>query len=327
MPQYLIDYTRKDRRKFTLRFNKEVTDSVVIEPYNFKAENWYLFEEHVMRDTFVYWIIDSLIFKRDSLAVLATYSVTDSMMNLVPFQDTFRLNYREPAKSTSRRRRDEEEKVEETEKLGLNFIDAGRREQDLHRALALETGHPVAQVDQSRIRFVKLQDSLEIPVEYSLEKDSIHLRRYLMKMEWEGSTSYELNLYPGAFTDLYGLTNDTIIKQIKTRNPEYYARILLNLSGVDGPKIIQVRNNKEATVAWKRIYENGLVEFDHLPPETFTLKLIHDRNDNGQWDSGDYLEHRQPEAVEFHTGSFTLRSNFDLEVNWEIGAEKENPPD
>jgi len=63
-----------------------------------------------------------------------------------------------------------------------------------------------------------------------------------------------------------------------------------------------------------------LIEFNYLPPETFTLKLIHDRNNNGKWDTGDYLEHLQPEEVLFNPGSITIRSNFDMEVNWEIQA-------
>jgi hypothetical protein len=48
------------------------------------------------------------------------------------------------------------------------------------------------------------------------------------------------------------------------------------------------------------------------------MKLIHDRNGNGKWDTGDYLGRKQPEAVEFHAGKINIRSNFDLELTWDL---------
>jgi len=330
MPQYLIENTRKDRRKMTMRFNQEVRDTVIIEPYNFEAsEDWYLFEQHIMQDTFVYWITDSLIYNNDSLQLLATYQVTDSLMNLVPFNDTLKFYYREPAKKTTRKKKEVEETEEKEETISVTLIRTGAGEQDLHIPLTMEIQHPVSEINRSLISLVIIQDSLEIPVEYELVRHPVKLRKYYMKVKWEGITVYKLTFYPGAFTDIYGLTNDTIPSQFRTRDPEYYGRILLNLSGVMGPTVIQLLNNKGAIVNQKRIGEDGLIEFNYLPPETFTLKLIHDNNNNGEWDTGDYLEHLQPEEVLLHPGSISVRSNFDMEVNWEIQvvdkSEKPNP--
>ncbi len=321
MPQYLIENTRKDRRKMTMRFNREVRDTVIFEPYDFEASgDWYLFEEHIMKDTFVYWINDSLIYKKDSLQMLATYQVTDSLMNLVPFYDTLKFNYREPAKKVSRKKKKEEETEEKEETISVTLIRTGGGVQDLHIPLTMEIQHPVSEINQSFISLVRIQDSLEIPVDFELERHPVKLRKYYMNVKWEGITTYKLNFYPGAFTDIYGLSNDTVPAQFKTRDPEYYGRILLNVSGVVGPKVVQLMNNKGVPVNQKRISEDGLIEFNYLSPEIFTLKLIHDRNDNGVWDTGDYLEHLQPEEVLFHPGSITIRSNFDMEVNWEIQA-------
>jgi hypothetical protein len=303
----------------TLRFNQAVKDTVIIEPYDFEAsEDWFLFEEHVMKDTFVYWITDSLIYKKDSLQILARYQVTDSLMNLVPFNDTLKFNYREPAKTDSRKRKKDEETEEKEETISITMINKGRGEQDLHIPLAMEIQHPVSIIDHSRISLVKIQDTLKIPVKYDLVRDSLKLRKYFMKINWEGLMTYMLNFYPGAFTDIYGLTNDTVQVQIRTRDPEYYGRILLSLSGVDGPKTVQLLNSKGLPFIQKSVSSDGLVEFSYLPPETFTLKLIHDLNGNGKWDTGDYLKHLQPEAVEFYPGSVNIRSNFDVEVSWEI---------
>ncbi len=317
--QYLIENTRKDRRFMTLRFNREVRDTVIIEPFDFEAEgDWFLYEEHVMKDTFVYWITDSLVYKKDSLRMLVTYQASDSLMNLVPFYDTLKFNYREPAKKASRKNKKDEETQEKEETISLTLSNNGRGEQDLHIPLGLVVQHPVSKIDYSRISLVKMQDTLEIPVKFDLHRDSLKLRKYRMNIQWEGLTIYKLNFFPGAFTDIYGLTNDTIPAQFRTRDPEYYGRILLTLSGVDGPKVVQLLDDKGSPVGQKRVSSDGLVEFDYLPPAAFSLKLIHDHNDNGIWDTGDYLDHLQPEGIEFHPGTINIRSNFDVEASWEL---------
>jgi len=49
------------------------------------------------------------------------------------------------------------------------------------------------------------------------------------------------------------------------------------------------------------------------------LKAIYDVNGNGKWDTGNYLEHRQPERVFFYDRPVELRSNWDVEAAWELG--------
>ena len=182
----------------------------------------------------------------------------------------------------------------------------------------LEFEQPLAGIDTSKIRFYIKVDTNRHRVTYEIKPDPFKLRRYLMHVDWKGVSNYELEFYPGAFTDLYGLSNDTIIKRFRTRDPEYYSRILLNITGVKGQKIVQVMDNKQQIVRSAISNSDGLLDFEYMIPGEYTLKLIHDRNANGKWDTGKYLEHLQPEMVEFNPGKVSLRSNFDMEVNWEI---------
>jgi hypothetical protein len=284
--------------------------------------DWLLYEEHILRDTFVYWLKDSLIYKKDSLSLLVSYAVTDSLMNYVPRTDTLGFHYREAPQQAQRgRRRDQEEVPEKKETLSLSVNGNSKEDQDLHRDLVIEAGHPVQAIDTSRIVLQRKEDTLEFRVPYSLIKDEVKLRRYFQKVDWQGVTGYKLSIFPGAFTDIYGLTNDTLIREFRTRDPEYYGRILLNLTGVNGNKIIQVLDSKSGIVAEKYADSDGLIEIDHMEPASYTLKLVHDRNGNGRWDTGDYLDRLQPEKVEFHPGEASIRSNFDVEINWNLGAE------
>lgn len=319
-PQYLSDYARDDRRKLSLYFNRELTQRVQMEPYNFDpAVDWFLLEEHVMKDTLDYWLRDSLVYKIDSLHFLAEYPVTDSLQQIITYYDTLKFNYREPQKATGRRKRQEDKEGPEEEKITLSTGVSSSQPQDIHRPISIEVQHPVFSTDQSRISLTRKEDTLNIPVPYTLEKDSTRVRRYFMKVDWESEMRYFLDIYPGTFTDIYGLTHDTISINFMTRGIEWYGRILLNLSGVDGPKIIQVIDKNDEIVRASRVIENGLIEFPFLEPAGFTLKIVHDDNGNGKWDTGSYLEGIQPESVSFHPGTISIRSNFDMEINWNLG--------
>ena len=215
--------------------------------------------------------------------------------------------------------------MEKTEILSISTDT--KREQELNRPLTFEIEHPVSMVDTTRISLVRLEDSLEIPVPYSLVHDDVKLRRYFLRVDWEGLASYNLDVFPGAFTDIYGLTNDTMSVKFNARDPESYGRILLTLTGVRGQKIIQVLDNKGTPVRQKIASSDELIEFDYMPAASFTLKLIDDRNANVKWDTGEYLEHIQPETVEFYPGTVKIRANFDMEINWNLEDPVEGDPD
>jgi hypothetical protein len=317
-PQYLADYARDDRRKLSLYFNRELTREVTLQPYGFTAQGeWYLLEEHVEGDTLDYWLLDSLVYQADSLEFLAEYPVTDSLQQLITFQDTLSFIYREPRRSATRRRR-QETTEEAGEKITLSTSLSGRQPQDIHRPVSIEIERPVRVADTSRISFSRQEDTLKVPAPYTLEKDSTRLRRYFIRADWESEIRYFLDFYPGAFTDIYGQTHDTLNLTFETRAAEWYGRILLNLSGVEGPKIVQVLDSDNKILRESRVYQDGLVEFPFLEPASFTLKVVHDDNGNGQWDTGSYLEGIQPESVVFHPGSISIRSNFDMEINWDL---------
>ena len=317
-PQYLADYARDDRRKLSLYFNRELSQRVQMEPYNFDpAGDWFLLEEHVMKDTLDYWLRDSLVYKTDSLQFLAEYPVTDSLQQIITYYDTLKFNYREPQKVTGRRGR-QDDKEEQVEKITLSTGVSSSQQQDIYRPLSIEVQHPVFSTDQSRISLTRKEDTLMVPVPFSLEKDSTRVRRYFIKVDWESETRYFLDIYPGTITDIYGLTHDTISINFMSRGIDYYGRILLNLSGVDGPKIIQVIDKDDKIVRVSRVIENGLIEIPFLGPAGFTLKVVHDDNGNGKWDTGSYLEGIQPESVSYHPETITIRSNFDMEINWNL---------
>ena len=53
------------------------------------------------------------------------------------------------------------------------------------------------------------------------------------------------------------------------------------------------------------------VFFELLQPGEYTVKVILDTNENGQWDTGSWLLKQQAEKVIWFRQPFTLRANWD----------------
>jgi hypothetical protein len=61
--------------------------------------------------------------------------------------------------------------------------------------------------------------------------------------------------------------------------------------------------------------------FRRLKPGKYTFRLLFDGNDNGKWDTGNYLKGIQPERMVQPESGFEVRKGFDLERAWDL-----NPP-
>ena len=158
-----------------------------------------------------------------------------------------------------------------------------------------------------------IPDTVEIPIPFRTRADTINPLRGWIDSEWESASTYHLQLLPGAVSSIYKLEHDTLDLSFRTRDSEYYGKILLSLEDVSNPVIVQLLR-KDLVVRYLRVYESGLYTFSFLSPGDFGIKLIYDLNDNGKWDTGDYLKKKQPEPVEILPSTITVRSNWDHDV-------------
>jgi hypothetical protein len=63
-------------------------------------------------------------------------------------------------------------------------------------------------------------------------------------------------------------------------------------------------------------------------PNDYYLRMYIDANDNGQWDTGNYKQKRDPEQVYYFPSKITLRANFDIEQDWDptgLPLDKQKP--
>ncbi len=316
-PQYMSEYERPDPRKLEFYFNRPLVGSFYAEPLNFEAgQDWFIREDYIVGDTLVYWIKDSLVYKQDTLKFHLNYQITDSVLNYFPIDDTVTMIYKKP--SPGRRKR-QEEQVEKEESLELSINLSNGAMAEMNSLIKIGPGHPVALTDPSKITLFYMEDTLEVKGSFSFSRDTNYLRKYYLSVDWEERMDYRLFIEPGAFTDIYEITNDTINISFKTRSLEYYGKILLSMLNVHDNLVVQLMSKDQKVLTEKSISGDGIIEFPFLPPASYMFKVIYDINKNGIWDTGSYLKGLQPEKVDFRTGEINVRSNWDLEINWRLG--------
>lgn len=173
----------------------------------------------------------------------------------------------------------------------------------------LTSSTPLVKFDNSKIKLIN-KDS--VSVDFKTIYDEFN-QEWFFDFDKEASQKYTLSLLPGATTDFYGITNDSLTFRATTRQLDEYGNLIVNLQNVKRfPIIVQVTDEKGEVIASEYTDSKTKVEFNLLEPNTFNLRVIYDDNKNKKWDTGNYLEKLHPEEVIYF--SKTIR---DVRANWD----------
>ena len=315
--QYLTNTKRNQKEKLEFMFNKPIKDSLILSINDSVVhKDWFLKEVNTTNDTILYWITDSLIYNREQLDVLLSYQKEDSNLVYQWATDTLNLKY-----FVTKKDKNTEEQPDTLIQYKTNIKNNGII--DLNNNIRFNFERPIKNVDQSKFSIFSVVDTIETPIEFSVSQDKANLRKMDIHTKWASDTSYKLIVLPGAFYDIYGLTNDTLEIKFKSQKLDFYGKILANVVGIDSSfqlitQLIVPGKDKEQVFLEKIIQNDQIVEFSFLPPKEFIFKVILDKNFNGKWDTGDYMNHIQPEEVLYHTEKVKVRSNWDIEINFDV---------
>lgn len=177
---------------------------------------------------------------------------------------------------------------------------------------------PIGRIDTSLIRVMR--DSLSHPFEVSMAEDPFSLR---VNTNLEDGAKYTVELLAGAVASIEGWPCDTLQWKFATHAADHYGKLFLDLSDAtfEGDPLIQLyKQGKEEGEPLRQLYpgkERSLV-LDRLEPGSYRLRLVDDRNRNGRYDPANYFAGEQPERVYNLQDEISVRSNWDLEINWLI---------
>lgn len=311
--QSLLDYKRLEQRLVQLIFS---APHPIIESLEFEGleQKKIVQDNNLTGDTIKYWFTHKSL--PDTIKSTLVYSKTDTLDQLSP--DTMQLKLivekKKEEKSSRKTKDDEEEEDDPVLEPSIELTST----QILEHSIPVSFKTPLANSMASRIRLMKFDDegNDKIPIKIKLERDSSELRQFYLKAAWEQSSKYELTLLPGAFIDIYRITNDTIVKTFETANPEKYGSIEVELQHATKQYIVQIMKDKNVIVQ-KIITPTAPIVFSYIESGKYKMRIIEDNNANGRWDTGDYLSKRHAEKVWFLTFS-DGDDLINVRPNWEL---------
>lgn len=179
---------------------------------------------------------------------------------------------------------------------------------NMREQFTLESSTPLVRIDKSKI---SIKDSKTKITEFTPNYDDFN-QKLVLNFQKNTSEKYQIQLLPGALTDFFEKSNDTLTYKLETRSESDYGNLIVDLQNVKRfPIIIELTNEKGEILAYDYSEKNTKVEFNFLEPKDYILRVIYDDNKNKKWDSGNYLEKRQAEEVIYYSKVIK-----DVRANW-----------
>lgn len=319
--QYIEKASRDTRYRSQLVFNEPVSDTLGIRLLNRDATDWYILENNASWDSLTLWVTDTLIAAMDTLRFEISFSQLDSLRQKYIALDTLSLVYTERARPETRRRSRDDDEDDKPEIVQFTFSDNVKTSGfDLNVPVLITAPEPLQSFDIGAIRLLETEDLTDTPLPIKISEDSTLWRTWRIEYKWQPNTAYILEIDSAASNNIYGITSRKYKRQFTTQKEDFYGSIILELTSVEEPLLIQLLDNSKDEKVLRELRTNadGKVTFDFLLPNKYKVKIVFDSNNNGKWDTGSFEEMRQPERVAYLPEIVRVRSNWFNEFKWDL---------
>lgn len=315
--QYMVKPERPDEKYFTLRFNTKLDTVPVPVPINFTPEDstWYFVQQTEGGTAVNYWLADSTVWKQDTLQVQVSYPKSDSLNILRPQTDTVQLVLRRrPAEKKKKKKKDEPDPIVF---LGMQ-VDAPSS-MDLFDTISVTFNEPVLDINKEMFFLDQKIDTVWNTVDFDFFPDSTNSLNYFIRRSWKYGEEYRIEVDSAAIHSLYGKWNDFFTGEFKIKKEDEYGYLYLNINGVDTTAFVELLSSGDAPVRKAKVKDGGVLFMD-LKPDKYYARIVIDTNGNGVWDTGNYIEKRQPEEVYYSPKMYEIMQNWQVEETWNVNS-------
>lgn len=180
------------------------------------------------------------------------------------------------------------------------------------RNLKLSANYPIKKLDSS---FVNIQkDSLVLKTR--LISDPENENNFSFDFPVELSSKYKVELLPGALTDIFGETNDTLRFNFNTKTRNDYGHLKLILNHPPKHPYFLKFFNESGNLLDEQYGNETEFEYNYLTPGNYYFQIQVDENENRFWDTGDFFERKKPEPTLIYPGVINVRAMWNTEETW-----------
>ena len=332
--RFLLKTERNEPEKFSMFFSYGHPELPVIKGLNFDADSAFVVETGEKQDTIHYWLRDTTLINQDTLRMEISYMITDTLGNLVSHTDTlealakvpYEKRMKEKAKAFEKWQKEQEKKKKHDEKydsiypvevLKPNYQVPSSMDPD--KKIEIEMPIPLQRCDTAGVHLYSMIDSVWYEAPFTFRPVEYQLRKYEIIAEWRPNIEYSLEIDSAAFEDIHGLVSGSFKQGIKVKSLDEYSTLTLNISGIADslPLRVQLLNNSGGKVKEVVAHKN-VVRFDYVTPGKYYVSAFVDANNNGLWDTGNYNEDLQAEAVYYYSRMIECKEKWDVTQSWDL---------
>lgn len=252
------------------------------------------------QDSLEIWVNDTRAMP-DTLNLYVNYRKTDSLGVLSPFLEKVKLfdeNKKKETQTRSGRNKDDKEK----EVCKINYVAKPENiEQD---GIELEFEVPIVSEKFDSVKFLSLNPRQQLTQErFKVERDSMNIRKYRIypQIQYLKGYEYSLKIPENCFRDINGNVNDSLLVKVSLPDDDMLSKLYLNMKNVDRKYIVDLLDEKLSGVLRTYVIDSDrTLEFPYLKEGKYAVRISDDGNRNSMVDTGNLLEHRQPEKVLFY---------------------------
>lgn len=252
------------------------------------------------QDSLEIWVNDTRAMP-DTLNLYVNYRKTDSLGVLSPFLERVKLfdeNKKKETQTRNSRNKDDKEK----EVCKINYVAKPENiEQD---GIELEFEVPIVSEKFDSVKFLSLNPRQQITEErFKVERDSMNIRKYRIypQIQYLKGYEYSLKIPENCFRDINGNVNDSLLVKVSLPDDDMLSKLYLNMKNVDRKYIVDLLDEKLSGVLRTYVIDSDrTLEFPYLKEGKYAVRISDDGNRNSMVDTGNLLEHRQPEKVLFY---------------------------
>ena len=254
---------------------------------------------NIMQDSLEIWVNDPQT-QPDTLFLNVKYMKTDTLGMLNSFTEEIKLSKPKslllPGKTSKKDIKKEDTTCVFTLEAKADLVE--------QYGFTMEFKYPVVEeaFDSLVFRSVNPRQQENIG-KYTVEKDSLNLRKYTIRPveKLQPGWEYFLKIPHRKFKDINGFYNDSTEVKVSLPSDDKLSSISLVLSNVKNKYIVDLLNEKRDKVIRSFIVDKDqTVLFPYLKTGKYSIRFTEDVNRNGIVDTGNLLEHKQPEKVLFY---------------------------
>ena len=316
--QFIVNKVRTSERSAYITFQAPGAwiDSLWIRGY--RADQL-ISQFNILQDSLELWI-NSRRAAPDTMQLYVNYRKTDSLGRLTPTQEIVRLPLPQNKRTYSKTSRRELKRDDTT----CVYTFTAAPETVEQNGFELEFRNPIILEHFDSVKFFAINTrQRQSRAEFTVERDSLNLRRYVLrpKDRLMPGFEYQMKLPYRAFRDINGFWSDSTVVKVSLPSDESLSTLDLELSGVDRKLIVDLLGEKRDKVLRSFVTDrDGTLHFPYIKAGRYSIRITEDRNRNAIIDTGSLLEHRQPEQVVYldFSGSSYLNIPASVELTQSI---------